>query len=106
MYNIAPEILFDCEISSKSDIWSFGCCLYEMVKLEKLFDGKINREIERNLIAFGEGNLSLNLDLNDLVLNNILKKYVTFTRFLFISIFVFIHNDLLIFRCIIKGIKS
>ena len=79
-----------------------------MVKLEKLFDGKINREIERNLIAFGEGNLSLNMDLNDLVLNNILKKYVNFTRFLylFISIFVFIHNDLLIFRCIIKGIKS
>ena len=79
-----------------------------MVKLEKLFDGKINREIERNLIAFGEGNLSLNMDLNDLILNNILKKYVNFTRFLylFISIFVFIHNDLLIFRCIIKGIKS
>ncbi len=38
-YN-APEIIENNSYSDKIDIWSFGCVLYEMVKLEKLFNNK------------------------------------------------------------------
>ena len=35
-YN-APETFEDEVYTKKIDIWSFGCVLYEMIKLEKLF---------------------------------------------------------------------
>ena len=34
---IAPEILDEDDYTEKIDIWSFGCVLYEMIELEKLF---------------------------------------------------------------------
>jgi serine/threonine protein kinase len=71
---IAPEILLDYELSSKSDIWSFGCCIYEMIKLEKLFDGKINREIEKKIIAFSDKSLSVDFNIDDNVLKSLFKR--------------------------------
>ena len=34
---MAPEILDEDDYTEKIDIWSFGCVLYEMIELEKLF---------------------------------------------------------------------
>ena len=37
---LAPEIVNECtSYNTKIDIWSFGCVLYEMLKLKQLFKG-------------------------------------------------------------------
>jgi serine/threonine protein kinase len=74
-YN-APETFEDEGYTKKIDIWSFGCVLYEMIKLEKLFNQKGN--------AFLLKIISYDVD-KDLILQNdkdiepfflaILKKY-------------------------------
>jgi serine/threonine protein kinase len=38
----APETFEDEGYTKKIDIWSFGCVLYEMIKLEKLFNQRGN----------------------------------------------------------------
>ena len=43
-YN-APETFEDEGYTKKIDIWSFGCVLYEMIKLEKLFNQRGKAEI-------------------------------------------------------------
>jgi serine/threonine protein kinase len=37
---ISPECINKIKITCASDIWSFGCVFYELVKLEKAFDAK------------------------------------------------------------------
>ncbi|RNA25340.1 serine threonine kinase [Brachionus plicatilis] len=55
---IAPEILDSSGIyTQKVDIWSYGCVLYEMIKLEKLFDGKNQRDTEKKIEKFNNNDL-------------------------------------------------
>jgi serine/threonine protein kinase len=73
-YN-APEIFDDCSYSNAIDIWSFGCVLYEMIKLEKLFN-KENEifEFDENLFE-----ICLMFDKNiEPFFVTILKKYNLF----------------------------
>ena len=39
-YYMSPEICLNSEYSNKTDIWSLGCMLYEMIKLENPFYSK------------------------------------------------------------------
>ncbi len=49
-YN-APES-DDQDYSSKIDIWSFGCVLFEMIKLRRLFDQKTKRDLNNRIYNF------------------------------------------------------
>ena len=102
---IAPEIITeDYEYSEKIDIWlafytthtqifkfskifklrvfifikrSFGCVLFEMIMLKKLFEGKTSRDLERKLEDFSDDNfrsaISLSLTSN-LIFSLVLEK--------------------------------
>ena len=49
-YNyMSPEMLENGEYSYKTDIWSFGCVVYELLFLEKAFDLDGN-----NLLSFAK----------------------------------------------------
>jgi NIMA (never in mitosis gene a)-related kinase len=37
-YYLSPEICQGLPYNEKSDVWSMGCCLYEMATLRKAFD--------------------------------------------------------------------
>ena len=37
---ISPDCINEEKITCASDIWSFGCVFFELVKLEKAFDAK------------------------------------------------------------------
>lgn len=49
-YYISPEICSGEKYSFKSDIWSLGCLLYEMVMRKKAFEGKYLNEIVFNIL--------------------------------------------------------
>ncbi|CAF0911769.1 unnamed protein product [Brachionus calyciflorus] len=73
---IAPEIIeLDDEYTQKVDIWSYGCVLYEMIKLKKLFDGGSSREIERKIQKFKNQDLMSKLISSNVspILVNVLK---------------------------------
>jgi len=38
---MSPEIVYEKEYNCKSDVWSLGCVIYELITLERLFDGNI-----------------------------------------------------------------
>jgi serine/threonine protein kinase len=41
-YYMSPEIISGKKYSTKSDIWSVGCVLYEMLSLKKVFEGTVS----------------------------------------------------------------
>lgn len=45
----SPEEISSGEFSTKSDIWSVGCILYEMCAQEPLFRGRTAQELNRNI---------------------------------------------------------
>lgn len=49
-YYISPEICHGEKYSFKSDVWSLGCLLYEMVMRQKPFQGKYLNEIVFNIL--------------------------------------------------------
>ena len=44
-YFMSPEINSGILYTSQTDIWSLGCVLYEMCKLERVFDAKIIKKL-------------------------------------------------------------
>ena len=47
LFYIAPEILVDGIYNEKSDIWSFGCIIYELFNLRNYFLDKQKNEIKK-----------------------------------------------------------
>jgi serine/threonine protein kinase len=72
-YN-APESN-DQGYSSKIDIWSFGCVLFEMIKLKRLFDQKTKNELFMKIFTF---DVDKEFDQENIepFFITILKKYV------------------------------
>ena len=48
-YYASPEVWRDTPYDSKSDIWSFGCIIYEMAALTPPFDGKDMDQLYKNV---------------------------------------------------------
>ena len=70
-YN-APEVLREQSYSNAVDIWSFGCVLYEMIKLERLFNQ--NTELINSISSFEISTFLSNTDIEPIFVT-ILKKY-------------------------------
>jgi serine/threonine protein kinase len=71
---LAPEVISrTVRLDSKIDIWSFGCTLYEMITLRKLFDGQDESEIEKKIANFEDN--QLDLENVDQQFHEILKRY-------------------------------
>lgn len=49
-YYACPEIWKDQPYDSKSDIWSAGCVLYEMAKLDPPFKGRDMQDLSRKIM--------------------------------------------------------
>jgi NIMA (never in mitosis gene a)-related kinase len=48
---MSPEVINEEEgVDSKTDIWSFGCVLYEMITLEVLFNEKALRSVMNSIL--------------------------------------------------------
>jgi serine/threonine protein kinase len=67
LYN-APETFVDDSYSNAIDIWSFGCVVFEMIKLERLFKNT-------SKISEFDVNIELNAKEFDSFFFTILKKY-------------------------------
>lgn len=48
-YYMSPEVLMDQPYSPLSDIWSFGCVIYEMCSLRPPFQAKTYMELQRRI---------------------------------------------------------
>ncbi len=48
---LAPEA-YDLRRSSKIDIWSFGCIVYELFSLEKLFNNRNPDKLRSSILKF------------------------------------------------------
>ncbi len=68
----SPEILYDENDLSKSDIWSLGIIIYYMLFKEYPYKGRNENELLNNILSGKELKLSENEQLNDL-LNKMLK---------------------------------
>ena len=74
-YN-SPEVIledFDPDNQTKCDIWSFGCTLYEIKRLKKLFDQKKENEISEKIKNFD----IKQLDLTDIepIIKSLIEEY-------------------------------
>lgn len=68
-YYISPEICQGHQYSFKSDIWSLGCLLFEILTKEKPFQGKFINEIVFNILQgkFKEIEGEFSSDIKNLV---------------------------------------
>jgi NIMA (never in mitosis gene a)-related kinase len=41
-FYMSPEIIEGKKYCTKSDIWALGCCLYEVMTLDKVFDATVS----------------------------------------------------------------
>ena len=68
---LAPEA-HDLRRSNKIDIWSFGCIVYELFNLEKLFDNRNSDKLRDSIRKFQTG--------TDLKIEKIKPLYVTVVK--------------------------
>ena len=71
-----PEIINDYDIlviyTNKIDIWCFGCVLFEMINLKRLFNETSERKLMNKISDY---NVDRDLDKNiDKFFQNLLKK--------------------------------
>ena len=64
---MSPESIDEKEIGFFSDIWSFGCVLYEMTELKQLYPGSLYR------VAYEIAKGTIKETGNELI-NNIYKR--------------------------------
>jgi len=79
----------------KIDIWCFGCVLFEMIKLERLFNQINEQELTNRILEY---NVDKDLTINkiDQFFQNLLKKYKYLKTFNLIQInliFIFFYKD-------------
>ena len=97
-YYLSPELCLKRPYNHKSDIWSLGCILYEMMYLKHAFEADSIGELVINIL---EGNFNMNINagfsdeviklvksiliidankrpsVDDILKNKILEKYIT-----------------------------
>lgn len=49
-YYLSPEVWTNAEYDSKTDVWSLGCILYEMISLKKPFQGENPQQLFVNVV--------------------------------------------------------
>jgi serine/threonine protein kinase len=48
---MSPEVINgEKDYTNKIDVWAFGCVLYELITLRRLFDGKVDFEIKKKVV--------------------------------------------------------
>ena len=75
-YYMSPEIMNGQRYNSKTDIWSLGCILYELLCLKLPFDGMNMRQLCHNIINSNPLNPPINFtkDLRELAVRDLLAK--------------------------------
>ena len=76
-YNyLAPEVFNRSKRSSKLDIWSCGCIVYELVDLDKLFNSRNFDKLRESILSFNIENQSKieKINVKAPLLAKILKK--------------------------------
>ena len=67
-YYLSPELCLKKPYNHKSDIWSLGCILYEMMYLKHAFEAESIGELVLNILQ-GNYNTSINAGFSDGVIN-------------------------------------
>jgi NIMA (never in mitosis gene a)-related kinase len=75
---MSPEIMENKRYNSKTDIWSLGCILYELMLLKLPFEGNNMRELTHNILTGNGGIISsgthFSASLRDIVNEMLLKN--------------------------------
>jgi len=71
-YYASPEVWKDRPYDSKSDIWSLGCVLYEMIALRPPFKGHDLKSLYKKVVSVDYPPISTNKYSSDLV--NLVKS--------------------------------
>jgi serine/threonine protein kinase len=72
---MSPELIKGEPVNNKTDIWSFGCILYEMLTLEKAFKRDTYLEMANEIIKH---DLDLSLSRIGQKMKPILERYQVF----------------------------
>ena len=82
---MAPEANDKLKRTFKIDIWSFGCIVYELFSLEKLFNNRYQDQLRESIRNFNIDQINLDTNKINPLFVKILKKY----RLNFISTIIF-----------------
>ena len=59
-YYLSPELCYDKPYNEKSDIWSLGCVVYEMLSLKKAFEANNPASLLMKIIKDKPDNININ----------------------------------------------
>eukprot|EP00039_Didymoeca_costata_P013803 m.215105 g.215105 ORF g.215105 m.215105 type:complete len:580 (+) comp15875_c0_seq4:148-1887(+) len=70
-YYMSPELFSNVPYNHKSDVWSFGCCVYEMASLRQAFNAKDLNSLRCKVILGKPSTIPdiYSMELNTLVMN-------------------------------------
>ncbi len=86
---LAPEAYDRLKRSNKIDIWSFGCIVYEIFNLEKLFDFRDHDNLRSKIRKF-QAEKDLKIDKIRPLYVSVIKRYFLITTLLTFSLFDFV----------------
>jgi serine/threonine protein kinase len=72
---LAPEANDKLKRTFKIDIWSFGCIVYELFSLEKLFNNRDQDQLRESIRNFNIDQINLDTNKINPLFVRILKKY-------------------------------